>query len=168
MNDETFDDMMKRTFALYDEVMAKWGLPNPYPSQTTPSTPEATYRATSGQTEVCQPIKVRPSEVDDGVCKGIVDEISEADPDREWVWRHGLSIVAGVSNGRRYVFADEGTARAAASRLLAMHPGFYRAGEPYPQELAAALSEPPCTATPIRTVQLLDANLNVLREWKVT
>ena len=105
------------------------------------------------------PTKVRPSEVDDKVCKGILDEISEASPDREWL------------------YCTEGDVSVRFVDWLVFNPGrvaMFGSAEDadvhgtLPASMVTLGHCKACAKLARYTsVCLVDTNLNVLKEWKV-
>ena len=145
-----------------------------YPSLGTPSTPERHTGHPGGKQEgfsahphplEISHTKVRPSEVDNKVCKGILDEISEASPDREWVWRIPcasayIPITHLHLRHKGCVYPTKEDAAGAGSIVER-----YDADEPIMCELGTVLAE--AKRLGVGTIILCDANLNVLKEWVI-
>ena len=112
------------------------------------------------------PTKVRPSEVDDKVCKGILDEINEASPEPEKVWRGGVNVRKGspVATGTDECFTSEVAAWRARSRYLAVSLTEAYADSPFEQPLGVALALARGVGNPLI---LLDEEGREVKRWVI-
>ena len=113
------------------------------------------------------PTKVRPSEVDDKVCKGILDEIDQASPEPEKVWRTGALVFPGhpcfISGLNHAIFCPSETAARKRREMILAHPGHeVWANAPYEQLLGSALAE---AAAEGRVAILLDEEGREVKRW---
>ena len=112
------------------------------------------------------PTKVRPSEVDDKVCKGILDEINEASPEPQKVWRAGVLIDRGhpLHDGCDKCHVSEVAAWRWRARSLVSAPSTPWSNTPYEEDLAKALGESKECNHPL---VLLDEEGREVRRWQI-